>query len=475
MLVWLAVFGGGGTVGVLLNYLMSGWIVHITLGSEYRGAADLLVWIAAAHALQAIQDVFELMICSQRRIQLQVVLQVGGGNGVGAQRFHSDSEARGTRGGHRNLHGAGVVMHFEFLPGRRSRSSLPSRCRSMTVQRVLHVGPLLEGSTTLQRMNAMKSLGHQVYPVDSFREVDQRHERDLTRRILTRVLGPIDWAGANGQIRRAVKEQEFDLVWIDKGLTVSQSTLKDVRERLPRCKVVGYSPDDMTYPANQSRSFIAGLPLYDIYFTTKSYGVAEIKALGCPRVEFVGNAYDPNTHHPLPVSPEDRARLGGSVGFIGQWEEERVQFLTHLGQNGIEVRVWGLTWERCRARHSNLRIENVPLWSRDYALALCAFDINLGFLRKVNRDLQTTRSIEIPACGAFMLAERTNEHLDLFVEGKEAEFFEGKGELLEKVQYYLAHPEKRRAIAAAGRERCLRSGYSNTERMRWCIEIAIGH
>ena len=72
----------------------------------------------------------------------------------------------------------------------------------------------------------------------------------------------------------------------------------------------------------------------------------------------------------------------------------------------------------------------------------------------MNRDLQTTRSVEIPACGAFMLAERTEEHLELFEEGKEAEFFGSRDELLQKVRYYLTHAEDANRLPPPAAERC---------------------
>jgi spore maturation protein CgeB len=69
-----------------------------------------------------------------------------------------------------------------------------------------------------------------------------------------------------------------------------------------------------------------------------------------------------------------------------------------------------------------------------------------------------------------MLGERTEEHLDLFREGVEAEFFSSNDELSDKVRYYLAHPEQRLRIAAAGRERCLKDGYSYSDRLRSILE-----
>jgi spore maturation protein CgeB len=144
-----------------------------------------------------------------------------------------------------------------------------------------------------------------------------------------------------------------------------------------------------------------------------------------------------------------------------------------LARHGVPVRVWG-PWPRHKST-PNLRVEGRPLWDADYARAISAFRINLGFLRRVNRDRHTTRSIEIPACGGFLLAERTPEHLALFREGIEAEFFAGDGELLEKVRWYLAHEPERLRIAEAGARRCIESDYSNDHQLTAVLEHALSN
>jgi spore maturation protein CgeB len=107
----------------------------------------------------------------------------------------------------------------------------------------------------------------------------------------------------------------------------------------------------------------------------------------------------------------------------------------------------------------------------DLPKALGGAKIALGFLRKENRDEFTQRSFEIPACGAFLLAERSPFHQSLFREGFEAEFFspEDPGELCEKVERYLVNDVKRESIRNAGRAAVLSGRHTYRDRLEQLV------
>ena len=274
-----------------------------------------------------------------------------------------------------------------------------------------------------------------------------------------------DNSSENKKLRQMIAKSidvPYDVIWINKGLTINAETLRYVKEVMPTAKIVSYSSDNMVLRHNQSQNFLDCIPLYDIHFTTKSYVIDQLKELGAVDVVFTNKHYEKSFHYPRLLTQDEKDRLGGDVGFIGTWEKERCDSLIYLAKNGIKVKVFGGgKWNKYK-NIENLEI-SPGIFSEDYSKALQAFKISLCFLRKINSDTQTSRTMEIPACGGFMLAERTDEHLGLFEEGMEAEYFSTNEELLKKCRYYLAHDEERELIAAAGTLRCETSGYSNDD------------
>ena len=337
--------------------------------------------------------------------------------------------------------------------------------------RILYVGPLWYGGTCLQRMEAMKHLGHEVIPLDTEPENVRKKESRFLYRMTRKIFGPLDLAGVNQQIISLInsKEKSFDIVWLDKGVIIKPEALIKIKEISPHTLLVHYNPDDPFGTLKSGwQTFLEIAPFFDVHFVPRKENLPEYRKIGCKNVYRFYRGYDPALHRPIPLSEMERKKYDSDVCFIGAWEREREAYLAHLVVNAISVSIWGRYWER--GKYWNLlktSWRGTGLRGEEYVKALCAAKICLCFLRKQNRDQQNSRTFEIPACGAFMLAERTREHLELFEEGKETEFFSTKEELLEKVRYYLNHEEERKEIGKAGRERCLKSGYSNHDRLRW--------
>ena len=75
------------------------------------------------------------------------------------------------------------------------------------------------------------------------------------------------------------------------------------------------------------------------------------------------------------------------------------------------------------------------------------------------------RLFEATAVGSFVLTEHQDNIDQYFMPGIEIETYRNEYELIDKICYYLDHPEKREEIAKRGQERCLRD-YSMNMRTR---------
>jgi spore maturation protein CgeB len=76
--------------------------------------------------------------------------------------------------------------------------------------------------------------------------------------------------------------------------------------------------------------------------------------------------------------------------------------------------------------------------------------INLDIGRIYQSDIVTMRVFDVLACGGFALVEHNEALEELFEVGVELESYRDLDELAAKVEYYLAHEDRRRAIAERG-------------------------
>jgi len=346
--------------------------------------------------------------------------------------------------------------------------------------RILYVGPDYPGSNGTCWRDAFLQLGHDVKAIDSERLVPPPEKlpskvwQKLMARPPSRVVIRL-----NEVIVGQAREFRPDFTFYIQARYVLPETLEETARYGPN---LGYFNDDMFNPRNQSFTFFEAIKRLDCILTTKSYNVPEFHAAGAPLALCIPNAYDPKIHHPVDVSPEERAYYEGEVAFLGTFRQERADFLARLAGvlGDIRLNVWGGGWNKMTRldfilywkRWSRLRrrVRLKELWCAEMGKAIQSNKICLGLLYHANRDLHTSRSFEIPACGGFMLAERTDEHRMYFEEDKEAVYFSSFEEMLDKIRYYLAHEEERRRIAAAGYQRCVCSSYRYVDRAVFAIE-----
>ena len=338
---------------------------------------------------------------------------------------------------------------------------------SMSPLRILYVGPLGKGSTTLQRLHSLQYLGYECVSFDM--NPYYRYGSRIRRSIVHRLAFGKQVDALNQGLCQFAKGTDYDWVWIDKGIWVYPETVEFLKRN--NALIIHYTPD----PAivfHKTRHFADSIPKYDVLITTKKYEIEKYKEYGAKNVIFVHQGYDPNIFKPYEVERELARKLESDVCFVGHTEPHyyyRLKAVSHVVNN---LAVWGEQWPRKTLFHPWLKkaYRGGGIWHIEYAKAICCAKIGLGFLSKLAPEQSTTRTFEIPACGTFLLAERTNEHLELFEEGKEAEFFSSDEELIDKVKYYLAHDDERKQIAAAGRARCIKSSYSNHDRLKEAID-----
>jgi spore maturation protein CgeB len=296
-------------------------------------------------------------------------------------------------------------------------------------------------------------------------------ERSLFHRVANRLLAgrPLTYWKFNKELIKAARLFRPNLLLIIKGALVSPKTLQQIK-RDTRAVLVNYATDDPFNPRVTTRDLKDGISYYDFYACTKRAIMADIKKAGCWDVAFVPFGYKRTVHFPeMPGTPGEKASFVSDVVFIGGCDVDRIPYFEALlkALPNLQLHLYGGYWDRhpiLQEYHRGFAL------GRDYRLALNGAKIALNIVRRANRDGHVMRTFEVPACGAFVLAERTEEHLEYFEENKEAAYFNSEEELVDKVRYYLAHDAERERISQAGYKKVISGGHTYLHRLRKILD-----
>jgi spore maturation protein CgeB len=295
-------------------------------------------------------------------------------------------------------------------------------------------------------------------------------------------MGP--WVSRlNRDILAAAERERPDVFWADKLLGLQPKTLDRLRAGVGGAggiATVSYMIDNAFGPRRDPgwRLYMKDIPHFDLHVVQRDKNIADYMERGARDVIKIQTAYEPTIHFPVSVGSEghegwsDKDRDRG-VSFIGTSYDDRPEFLTRLWREcGFPVvisgdRMWNV---RLDAEAAKALYTGSELYGRDYREAVWRSKINLSFITHSNQDEFVHKSFEIAACGGFLLAERSTGHMARFREDEEAVFFTGFEECAEKIRRYLPDEAVRERIAAAGRERAVRDGYSNDAQVAKIVE-----
>lgn len=345
--------------------------------------------------------------------------------------------------------------------------------------RILIVGDLSPGSYSAYRAAIFSQLNAETRVVPLFVNGPVKVPR-LVQAIAWKLRMPFDINRLNRRVLDEARSFKPEVVFCDAVTILRPATLRAIKRAGAR--IVGMSQDYVTARHNSTRWQDGSFSLYDLFFTTKTYGVEELRAAGVADVRLVNNSYEASVHRPLTPQEVGVDFEAFDCVFVGTFERDRAASIRKLADSGLTVLVQGNAAGRLAGSWDVLNHPNITLRPaanhHDYSRALHRGKVALAFLRKINRDQITCRSVEIPAMRRPMLAERTSEHDAQFAHGTQYIGFENDDDMVASAKALIANPERRLAVAQAGYDRCRSDKLDNHElvsKMLTVIEEKFGN
>jgi spore maturation protein CgeB len=286
-----------------------------------------------------------------------------------------------------------------------------------------------------QKLNRLLSLGARLFP-----RLENRPQQSFVR---------------------AAERTRPDLVLVTYG-ELPPRTVKQLRNVAPA--VAAWYPDAT---ANLGREYLLASDYHCVFFKEPRAVALFRKNLDLPAY-FLPECCNPMWHHPVDLTPEESSRFGCDVAVAGNFYYYRLRMIEELA--GFNVKIWGGHTARW-LDHPMLRFHQQHYVAQEEkAKAFRAARIVLNTVHHKDTDGVNCRLFEATGCGGFVLTEERPAVQDFFEPGREVATFDCRADLLEKVRYYLAHPEEREAIAQAGCRRVHRD-HTYEIRLRRLLEI----
>lgn len=278
---------------------------------------------------------------------------------------------------------------------------------------------------------------------------------------LSKMVSRLTVCVPTANISEIAQRERPDLMLVLNGMNFNKTHAEQVRKLGIRTAV--WLTDDPYY-TDATADFV---PSYDYAFTLELSCVAFYRDLGCKNVHYLPFANDFRIYRPTPVDPSKRV----DILFIGSGYWNRVRFFDSIAPylSNKSVMIAGWWWDRLqnyRLLENKIRL---GLWMTPQETAQfyngAKIVINLHRAhddesynknsRKVPAHSVNPRTFEISGNGAFQLSDVRLDLQNYYTPGAEIATYESPEEMIQKIDYYLAHEDERLHIARKGLKRTL--------------------
>lgn len=291
---------------------------------------------------------------------------------------------------------------------------------------------------------AFESIGHDVNLFDWTKYLFRAKKANIVNRIFDRFLFAKVADKINNNFQEYIKHNRYDLLLVLQGKHLYSETLQFAKENCTN--IANWNIDDF-YNPNVRTIDLDSFKYYDWIFSPRKHLFDEYTKRGAQRIECINWFYYPERQYPINVEAREADKLGSDIAFIGTWSKYRENILFKL--EGLKLKVWGSSWHKAKKEFKNkFKLMYQEAWFEEMSKVINSTKMIVDVLTIENRDTTNLKNFQVPACGGFLLTQRTNEILELFEEGKEVVCYSSTEELKSKCKHYLLHDADREKIAS---------------------------
>ncbi len=269
---------------------------------------------------------------------------------------------------------------------------------------------------------------------------------------------------SNKNLVELCMEVKPGILFVIVGRTIKKDTLLKIKYGV-NCLCFTYNGDSYDNLFSTSANMLNSLSLYDIVFTWSHALFESLYKLGAKRVEYLPFAFDEEVHQQAKVLPEDIVTYGHDIVFVGTWDKEREEWLSHLSD--LDLGIWGPGWNKVglKSKLKKFIVKNDGINADEMSKIYQTSKICLNIMRLQNNQSHNMKSFEIPALGGFMLANRSADHLRFFSEGDEIACFEDINELRNQALKHIRDDKLRTRMSIRAQKK-VREKHSYLNRAR---------